>query len=1462
MGALTNLRKRFTRRHLAVAIVLFTVSANVYVDYRLFLRNPRELEAQAKRFVRAALPGYSAQFGPKTEFNFFTGTLTLSDVKIHRQGSTKPEDVLFEVPTLKVESDGLIPTRLSITAIHPTANLTITREGKIKGFAFESTEDEEPVTSLPLDLDIKIEGGVLRLRNDFEGIGATILVSELRTLPDRRIRILKDLSCEGALSLSIGSVVPKTGLSPKQVIKGLGWNEEFKAVLPDLTVELSQTAGGPLSVVAHGKAVVSRAIRGLIPPTFQTEVWDVINPLRGEADLVARITKAQEQISIDLSLTPHAVAMKAKGFPVELVDIEGGRFEISIAVAEGNLRFLGVSWEEVHAKISGAKPGDPGLGLLISRGTVYPGRETENVILQITVQAYDLPLAPHLVNAIPPKIRAVYDLFDPQGTVPEAHIMISKGPEQRDTLVLSDGRKIRGLIDPDAVLEVNAMGDMIPSAEQPRSKGLDAAIRFVDFQQREWIEAVRDVVKIDQNSEPQIAVWVPRLDGRLSASFRDVPERLENIQGWFELREGGNVQVHCEGTLEHGGTAKVLAQVMAGDLISVHVTAKNVPIGQGLIDAMPGNSKAMIEPFRLKGGEIDLDVRVSKPHLDAPIVPVIKVKLRKVGFDHLEASIPLVATGTLEVRPQFATDEQEAPDRIDIALDLALEGEGVIAALASGTLSLPPTQPKDGLEFDANLNATIGELKVEVLPALIRDLLKTVRPSGLARQVEVHIESPQALWVKGVGAGLEVRPKAFDVPLRVERFHVEVAVDRVLLHDAVARRVLGGKPQGGSLQVTGWIDLGGAEPPPLELNVTLERVPLERTLVEVLPEGTRDALRVLSPSGELSGSLKIRLDPSRPADVRGELRATKGRITLHRIHERMSQLKSAPVTDLEGRIGIAPERITFRDMSATTAKARLTLAAGEIRLADGEITGFDMPVELRGLVINQRTRALAGEAAQEFFKTFYVEGPTELSLRTFQASPNDTVHVHIEARPRGALVRADFAAVPVSGLTGTARIEDGEPVKIDLTGFLSPPRVQGGTAPADPDAARIRIRREAGREKRFPGRGKAGQVYRVSITHFQRYPLVKGPDRPTSLRERFEARLPATWRETLDQFDLAGTFDVEAWIYQPTDPRDAMRWVTETRFRDAAMTLTRFDDAPPPRPGERADGIGFTDMSGVIRLKGRFAELEQGSCAGELYLSRADFFKQSFRDLRGPFQIQGGKLSLGVPGKPFRARLYEGDFLGRADYDFQDGAYACEFALGLGRDVRLGRLATMMRELDRLSDEPPKEGKIPFAFRGRLSAKISCGGGGTDLAGRPRPFSGAGQLRLEDSNLLDTAFLKALQVVVATIRGSDSQEPLPNLALDFRMNETGLRIKSADLWGRDMKVHGEDGIFRYDGYIDIDVVPFDTSGGLHQFLKWIPGAGYNYRGSFTSEEGPKITAYLNPLSTIDWFRDLWQSDDE
>jgi hypothetical protein len=1453
---MAGLFRSFTRRRVAGLIVVLTIVFNLVVDYQVLLANPRELEAQAKRFLSAALPGYEAKFEGPTKFNFFTGRLKLEGVTFHREGH--PEQVLFSVPELTVESDELIPTQLTIRAVNPIANLEVGPEG-LRGLDLFSDSDE-PTTSLPLDLSIEIVGGRLRLKvDDVEGINAEVLVN-VRTLPDRTLQIHRDLSAEGALGLYLGVLVPAASgsASPGGGPLGVPTGRVARHVLPDLKVEVARSHGGPLNLQATGRVLVSQTIRGLLPTEFRTGVWDEIGILRGEVDINARVVAPGEGATVDIALEPHAAAIKPKNFPVELSDITGGRFEITIAVPpQGPPAFLGVSWEHIQAKIAAERAGDPGLGQLESRGTVYPGGKGEGVSMQLLVAVKELPLAPQLVAAFPPQIRAVYQQFDPQGTVSEAHVQIFKGPEDRDALVLRDGRRIRGVLDPRTRLTKDADDNTVPSPNQPLQVGLDSALRFVTYRGEDLLLPIRSVVEVLRNDGPQISVWVPHLDGRVSACFEDVPARLNNIQGWFSLREGANVELLAEGDLELGGKARVKALVMHGDLISVDVTGRDVPVTKKLENVLPGTSKDMVAPFHLKGGSLDLHVVVSKAGRGKPVLPVVKAQLHGVSFDHDAASMPLTADGLLEVRPRFDTAEQSEPTQIDLKLDVALSGKGVTAALASGTLTLPPHQPPEGLDFSSDLSATLGSLDLGALPPPIRKILETVRPKGRALNVVARVKGPLDMRIQAKGAGLTVRPRAFDLPLRVDRFDVEVGAKRVTLHDLWA-----GRTTGGDFRAKGWFGLeGGPDDPPdlsLELN-HIQNLPLDADFVRALPEGPREPLERLEAEGLLGGRLQLDLRRGAPANYSGVLELSKTRLTLHAIDESLQHLDTAPLSEVRGFVELSPREIVIRDMRGKVAKADMTLERGVLSLdpVKGELRGFDLSATLSNLLINARTRALAGPEAQDMFRRFRTDGPAELDLRAFRAAPEDETHLHLLARLQGARVVADLFPVPITDLRGEVRIEDGEPVLLDLAGRLSPTPLTGGFGAAKADAATIRIWRDRKQEGRFPENGKAGRVYRVHVKDFERFPLVEGAKGPASLRTRFERELKKTWRETLDHFDPVGVFDVEAWVYQPNDEEAPLRWVVEARLREGAITLVRYEDEEPPPPGERP-GLGFTNLKGVARLRGTLSEMELGSCNGELRLLTADLFKQTISDLRGPLRVKQGVLSLGVAGQPFRASFYGGDFLGRTDYAFKGGAYRCSFGLGLGRGARPGRLPAMMKELDELSDEPDEGPSFPY--RGRLTAKVDFDGGGPDLLGRPRPFRGRGRLQLNDSNLLETPFLKAFQTLVAKLRGSRESDPLPHLAVDFKMNERGLKLDTADLWGKDLKVHGEDGVLRYDGYVDIQVVPFDTAGALHEVLTWIPGTGYRYHGYL--QEGASLDTNLNPLSTIDWFRKLMKGKNE
>ena len=106
-----------SRRRLALFIAAFALIANFWVDYRLLIRNPTELEAQARTILHSYLPNFAPSFGAGTEFQPLTGQLVLFDVVFHEQGDLTKE--LFRVPRLEVELSGIPPPTLSLTAIEP-----------------------------------------------------------------------------------------------------------------------------------------------------------------------------------------------------------------------------------------------------------------------------------------------------------------------------------------------------------------------------------------------------------------------------------------------------------------------------------------------------------------------------------------------------------------------------------------------------------------------------------------------------------------------------------------------------------------------------------------------------------------------------------------------------------------------------------------------------------------------------------------------------------------------------------------------------------------------------------------------------------------------------------------------------------------------------------------------------------------------------------------------------------------------------------------------------------------------------------------------------------------------------------------------------------------------------------------------------------------------------------------------
>ncbi len=1457
-----------SRRRLALVLAALILAFNAYMDYQLLLRNPDEQEAQLRRVLQFFLPNYTPEI-QRTEVEFLSGKLVLHDVVLHEEGD--PSRKLIRIPRLEVEGNGFpVLESLSLTAIDPEIAVRVGSDGSLNlNFGDGS---REPAGAPLVELNIAIRRGRLRLINRLEGMAADegdLLIDGISA--DLRLETDKSMRASG--SFDVAALFPPGHrlAGENRRVPGIP-DRRSKEIAPNTSFDVVSAPGGDVRAVIEGRVEISDAIRSLLPPTLQNAVWKNIGPAGGSVDARVRVASEKDGVHVAVSLVPRGAVIKAAGFPVPIADIEGGQFEITVVVPnDGPLKFLGVAWEGIRARVErrGASPTDS-RGHLLSRGTVFPGADDEGVSMLFYVDVERLPLSEQLVDAFPPSIREVYKRFDPQGVIQKAYVVLAKGPFERDVVTLRTGRKIHGVLLPSGPEEIVYLRD-----EQDRVVGFN----------RDEIEDV------DRYDAPEISVWIPQLAGSLNAMYVDIPVRLSNAQGWFRLSEGANVELEVEGDLDVGGRARVEARVMHGDLISVDVWGHEIPVGDGkrIVSCLPGDSPEMVAPFNLHGGFVDFHTKVEKPSPEAPVQPKISVDFHGVSFSHDEVfPKELTAEGTMRVIPWF--NSEDSLEEIELGLDLELQGEGVVGAVVSGSLFLPPEQPKE-LTFRSDLRIAAERVDVGGLP----DTLSFMTPlagTGVATKISARVLGPSDLEISGRGDGLSTKLTTFPYRVGVDSFDVEVRGSRVSL-----RNVQGTTNAGGLYSVSGSVSLPKSEQDEVDLDLRLiaDSIQFEESLVSAMPAAIADELGKLHPTGAFSTTKDLHMvfSPGEPPRVVGTLVLEDASCTLEDVHPDLRSLGDTPATDLVGEVRLTPGKAELVGLRGSFLDSPVSIS-GLLEFGV-EAPPFDLQVELDRLTVNERARKLAGPTAEGFFKSFEVEGPVGFAFRVYRRAQGETVHVDMDARPKGAtIVPVVLLELPITDVHGSVFLADGEPIRVDINGFLEPP-LEPGQKPPVPRAT-IQVRRDQAREWRFPGRGSRGQVYYVSVDGFRRF---EDPRR----RAAFERRLPDSWLSNLTKLNPTGSMNIQAWVYQPTEvsEREPIRWVAEAELQNFGFTA----------------GMPFDGINGLARARGRLSEFEKGSGNGELLLKTFDWEKQTFSNVKAKFDIADGLLSMGRPGAPFTARLYPkskregGEFKGVMTYDFLTGAY--RGWLGLVD----GSMAEMMRELDEWNDSrtPNRrtlgaqlelaraakdrartvrlerelqavnariknvEGRLSAArardeeervealgeelaklkgerrearvpYRGNLHAVIEYAGGGVDVNGKPIELHGDGSLVLEKANLFDVSFFQVFKNVVNAFQGQvTTTNAIENMELSFKLKPDRFNIKRLRLSGQQVAVLAKGGYIAFNGRLEMRLVPFDTD-SLFEILSFIPGTGYKVTGYLWDWKMSTVPAILSPA----WIR--------
>ncbi|RMG16094.1 MAG: hypothetical protein D6731_06940 [Planctomycetota bacterium] len=1458
------------RHRLSLLIIVGVALTNLWVDYQLLLRNPEEQEAQLQRVLTILLPNYSPQVG-RSEVEFLSGKLILYDVVLHEEDH--PERRLVEIPRLEVEGDGFpLLHDLSLVAIEPTVLLRLDERG-INLDLGGGGEAAEPL----IDVHVRLRKGRLRFLNRLPDVApgeGDLLVDDLSLDLD----IAPDASFQGQGALTVSALVPPehplaAGAKPSPAIP----DRRVLSVAPHLDFALRQEQGGAVDVGAHGTVWIGEGIRTLLPPLFQEKVWKVLGPRDGRIEAKARARLEESGAHVDVTLTPRDAAIVLEGFPVPITEINGGRFEVSAVVPrEGDPELLAVTWEGIRARLEDADaPYER--GRILGRGAVFPGREGEPVTIYVAAEVRELPLSESLAQAFPAEIREVYQRFSPRGVLPQARVQLFKGPYERDRIVKKDGSVLIGELQPTDSHEVLLLRD-----HRGELVGIHRS----------------EVEEVDHYDAPAISIWVPQLGGSLSAEFQDVPIRVHDLQGHFTLREGPAVEALAEGRLEGGGTLHAVATVYRGELIHVDARAEGVPVGDGqrLVAALPPAARARVAPFGLHGGDLDVRVRVEKPAPDRPAQPSIDLTLRGVSMKHPEFPKLLTLDGRLDLVPRL--DASEELERIEATLDLEVAGEGLQRSSARGTLVIPAEQPDDGIRFTSDIDLEVPSLDTRQVAVGPLSFLADIGSRGIARSVSAWVGGPTAVRARGRGRGLSVKLSAFPYRVSIDEFDVRLAGTELDL-----RRVAGRAPTRGRFEARGRVGLDFERPDAaadLDLRVGAEHLLVDADLMAALPAEVRGPLVRLRPHGPVSTppgkSLRLLLRPGQPPVLQGSLLLEGVDGYVDQIHPDLAALSAEAVQGLQGTVRVEPRQIRIESLRGTFLGSPIEVE-GSLDLpgpqAPQGTLGYEVRAQLEHLPVDARIREMAGPRAAEFFRGFPVEGPLELELHAFRAAgPGEEAHLSFLAHPLGMrVVPRALVPVPVVGVRGEVRLEDGEPVFLDVHGLLAPDLEELPSAPA-----RLRVRRDASGERRFPDRGSAGRVFYVSIEDFQR------PEDPRR-RAAFERELPPEWLSTLSALNPTGRLDLEAWIYQPHAPRAPIRWVAEIELKEFGFTA----------------GLRFEKIRGIVQADGRVAEFERASANGRLRLETLKWQGQTFRDLDGSFDLTDGVLHLGRAGAPFVGRLYSdgspgsGVFKGVIEYAARERRYRGVLSLAKGslaalmrdldewRAARRGRdlptvrnellearttgddalVRRLEKELDRLlakrkqlltridraraAADPERVARLQeelraldgqsagqrIPYQGELHAAVRFAGGGTDLKGRPIPLHGRGSVLLERANLLDVPALRIVKTLVTAARGQvTSSRALENMELEFDIEPDRIAIDRLRLSGKYLAVLARGGYVKFNGRLDLRLVPFDTEGIGYDILQWIPGTGYHFTGTLDDYRWRTLPSFLSP----DWIR--------
>lgn len=275
-------------------------------------------------------------------------------------------------------------------------------------------------------------------------------------------------------------------------------------------------------------------------------------------------------------------------------------------------------------------------------------------------------------------------------------------------------------------------------------------------------------------------------------------------------------------------------------------------------------------------------------------------------------------------------------------------------------------------------NFALDDALFEALPGKFRALQGQLEPSGKADAV-IHITQMEVppgekpIWKSETVVQLR------DVSIRYEEFSYPLEQLNGELHIGMKQleiRAVEGKAGSGQVRLDGYFTLGQRQHPDFTLSVQASDVTIDDTLLDALPKNVQPQVKPFNLRGRIGvTAMYSRTYPNEDLNYDIEVRLTEATVRHNEF--------PVDVTDVEGRLSITPDQITFHKMLGQYGEATIK-GEGAINIR-GDQSSVEFTVQTTNLHLDESLQDALPPSFSEALSTWRIDQPvaTETKL-TFE----------------------------------------------------------------------------------------------------------------------------------------------------------------------------------------------------------------------------------------------------------------------------------------------------------------------------------------------------------------------------------------------------------------------------------------------------------------------------------------------